>query len=226
MGDEKNLSDKKSKICLLVGIAVAIVAVVVLFIAKGIIVLDHSGERMGDGVYWKGTFYVPCGGRYSEGKTIAKTTDGLQINEVEEDETHTFIVLRSFLDQYLLVREDYEIPTFGAITMVSWNGNTIEDERFCAAVSEISKQAVTDFTYETEAIFMLTENQKMRGLYVGYEGCPVATEYVGYMGQVNGNWYITTEISGGQSNDSSKLCKVSCYTIPSMYTEVLEKYFD
>ena len=35
----------------------------------------------------------------------------LKINEVKEDPTHTFIVLRSFLDQWLLVQEDYVIPS-------------------------------------------------------------------------------------------------------------------
>ena len=31
----------------------------------------------------------------------------------------------------------------------------------------------------------------MRLLYAGYEGCPVATEYIGYMGTIDGHWYLT-----------------------------------
>ena len=42
------------------------------------------------------------------------TTIGLRINEIAEDPTHTFIVLRSFMDQWLLVREDYIIPADGS----------------------------------------------------------------------------------------------------------------
>ena len=83
-----------------VGILVAAL-VIVLLIAKGVIVSDHSGECRGDGVYWNNVHYISCSGGYTEGKTIAKTNDGSQINQVEEDTTHTFIVLRSFLDQYL-----------------------------------------------------------------------------------------------------------------------------
>ena len=101
----------------------------VYLLANGIIVFDHSGVRRGEGVYWNDVLYVPSSGEYSEGKTIAKTEDGWQINEVEEDQTHTFIVMRSFLDQSLLVREDYEIPRSGEITTLFWNGKDISVRR-------------------------------------------------------------------------------------------------
>lgn len=102
---------------------------------------------------------ILCSGEYSEGKTIAKTTDGWQINEVVEDDTHTFVVLRSFLDQYLLVKEDYQISTSGAVTIAVWNGKNIYDEHFHVTLSKILEQATTDFEYETDGIFQLTDNQ-------------------------------------------------------------------
>ena len=52
-------------------------------LAKGYIVFDHSGVRRGEGVYWNDVLYVPASGEYGEGKTIAKTNDGWQINEVK-----------------------------------------------------------------------------------------------------------------------------------------------
>ena len=75
-------------------------------VSSGAIVFDHSGERRGECLYWNGYVYVPAGGDYDEGKTIAKTTDGWQINEVEGDPEHIYVVLRSFLVDYLFVRED------------------------------------------------------------------------------------------------------------------------
>ena len=123
---------------MLIGIVVAMAMLLVFLFANGIIVFDHSGVRRGEGVYWNDVLYVPASGEYSEGKTIAKTNDGWQINEVEEDDTHTFIVMRSFLDQSLLVREDYEVPSSGEITTISWNGEYIADEEFKQAVTEIS----------------------------------------------------------------------------------------
>lgn len=217
----------KKRVLPLVCIGLVTVFIVALLIVNGGIVLDHSGERRAEGaLYWNDSLYVPCLGEYSEGKTIAKTTDGWNINEVIEDDTHTFIVLRSFLDQYLLVKEDYKIPTSGVITTAVWNRQNIYDKNFCMTLSKILEQATTDFEYETDGIFVLTDNQKMRSLYVGYEGCPVATEPIGYMGQVNGTWCITTKISDDCHNadGSPKPYKVSCYSIPQEYVEVLEKY--
>ena len=77
-------------------------AVIVLLFASGIIVIDHSAQRgFENSVTWRGHTYVEYPyNEYHEGRTLAKTTDGLRINAVKEDPTHTFIVLRSFLDQF------------------------------------------------------------------------------------------------------------------------------
>ena len=79
--------------------------VVVYLLSRGIIVFDHSAQRAGEGFRWKGELYIPTSAAdYTEGKTIAKTTDNWQLNRVEEDDSHTFMVIRSFLDQWLCVR--------------------------------------------------------------------------------------------------------------------------
>lgn len=60
-------------------------------------------------LYWRGDVYVSAYsyGTYHEGATIARTRDGWEINEVVGDKQHNYVVIRSFLDQYLLVRENY-----------------------------------------------------------------------------------------------------------------------
>ncbi len=209
----------RKKIFIISGIIIASLLVIALLFSSGIIVLDRSAVRVGEGVRWNGSLYLPYSGDYTEGKTIAKTKDGWNINEVKEDKSHRFIVLRSFIDQYPLVREDYEIPKSGKITCTSWYGNFINDEEFCAAVESIVSARKTDFTYESEAIFELKNGQHMRSLYCGFEGCPLPTEFIGYMGKVNGTWYITTE-------DPFESKTISCYTIPNEYFEILEKYFE
>lgn len=182
---------------------------------KGWIVTDHSAQRRGEGVFWNGVLYVGASGDYTEERTIAKTEDGWNIVSVKEDESHTFVVLRSFLDNYLLVREDYEIPTSGTVTAVSWNGKKIEDAAFCAAVAAIVEAKQSDFSYETTAISHLREDQHMRLVYLAYEGCPIGTEFAGWMGTVNDVWCITTKTSGDA---------VWCYEIPQAYIPVLEPY--
>jgi len=210
---------KRERVRMLIGVVLTIALLVVLLIRNGVIVFDRSGVRRGEGVYWNGVLYVPASGQYSEGKTIAKTNDGWQINEVEEDDTHTFVVMRSFLDNCLLVREDYDIPSSGEITTISWNGKYIADDGFKQAVTEVISRAKPDFEYVTEGIFQLKDNQKMRLLHVGYDGCPLATGYVGYMGTVEGKWYLTVNLPDGESGS------VSCYTIPEKYTDILNRYF-
>lgn len=204
----------------------AVTALVLVLMHTGVLLFDRSAERQGEGVYWNGVVYQPCAGEYTEGKTIAKTTDGSRINEVEEDDTHTFIVLRSFLDQYLLVREDYAIPSSGEITTVFWNGEEIADAAFRDAVTAILSVAETDMEYVTDGIYQLTGGQHMRPLFVGYQNCPIGTEFKGYMGQINGQWVITTDIADDRTNvdGSPKSCTVGCYTIPPTYHEILNQY--
>ena len=196
-------------------LAALALAFVGLAFLKGWIVTDHSAQRRGEGVFWNGVLYVGASGDYSEDRTIAKTEDGWNIVSVKEDESHTFVVLRSFLDNYLLVREDYEIPTSGTVTAVSWNGKKIEDAAFCAAVAAIVEAKQSDFSYETTAISHLREDQHMRLVYLAYEGCPIGTEFAGWMGTVNDVWCITTKTSGDA---------VWCYEIPQAYIPVLEPY--
>ena len=202
------------------GIVVALVAIFALMVANGIIVFDHSAERgFENSVKWKGVTYMPVSGKYKEGKTIAKTKDGFQINEVEGDDSHTFLVMRSFLDQWLVVREDYVIPISGEITKASWGLRFIEDEDFLTAVEEIVEKATADFVYDNSEndIYQYKGDNVMRELLVAYEGCPVPTNYVAYMGLSDGRWCITI-------GDYRKE-KIDCYYIPDEYIPILEKYF-
>lgn len=201
---------------------------VLIFLVVSYVSVDRSAVFAGDEIYWNGDTYVLCSGDYSEGKTIAKTKDNWDINEVEEDRSHTFIVARQFLDQCLYVKKDYDIPEQGDISAVVWGGNYITDEAFCTMFSEIMKNRETDFEYKTDAIFALNDNQKMKTVYICYNGCPVATNFAGYMGKVNSQWVITTYISPDQKNadGSAKEYSVSCYVIPDGFIDVIENYLN
>ncbi len=211
------MKNKELFICL--GVVVATCAVIAILISTGTIILDRSGERLFEnGLRWKGNEYVATAGKYHEGKTIAKTKDGLDINEVEGDDSHTFLVMRSFLDQWLVVREDYNIPKSGEITKAYWSYEFIEDEKFLNTMEEMITKVKPDFEYDTEGrgIFEYTDTQNMKELYIAYEDCPVPTIYLGYMGVINGKWYLTT--SKGYSG------KIYCYTIPEEYIPIFDEY--
>lgn len=196
----------------------------ILIIALGrYITFDRTGKIEGDTLYWNGSVYVPCSGEFSEGKTIAKTTDGWQINEVKEDESHSFVVVRSFLDQYLMVRDDFYVPTNGQISVVVWNGIKITDGEFCRALSDIIRKVEELHQHRTDDFVELTDNSRMYEVHVGYEGCPIATSFIGYIGDVDGTWYfapysssIVSSVGTGQSSNS-----LSYYSIPEEYFALL-----
>ena len=195
---------------------------------NGAFILIRTADANLQHTTWNGKEYSPIGGKCTEGRTIARGQDSWVIDAVKEDPTHTFIVVRSFLDDHLFVADDYTVPTAGELTTVSWDDTYISDPLFLEAVSKIEEEKTTSFTYQTEAIFMHTENQFMEELYYAYENCPVATNFMGYMGKVNGEWVITTEISQDTRNEdgSAKLYPVSCYRIPSQYWDILSEYFE
>lgn len=209
---------KRIIICLCV-----FLGIFVLLWGSGFIVFDNSAIVYAESLIWNEKNYVATGGEYTEGRTIAKSKDGWSINEVEEDPSHTFVVVRSFIDQYLYVADDYTIPTSGEITKICWANEYIEDKEFLKALSEIDATKTASFDYETEAIFKLTDTQRMKPIYFAYENCPIATEYKGYLGKINGKWAVTAEGKDEESYPNPNA--VSCYAIPDEYSEILEKYF-
>ncbi len=224
----KSKLSKTAIVCLCV-VLVGLVGILGLLWGSGFFVLDRSAVVHMEGLVWKGQDYSMTGGEYTEGRTIAKSKDGSwDINEVEEDPSHTFVVARSFLDRWLYVSDAYEIPTTGKITKICWNDNYIEDAEFIQTLTEIDAAKTTSFDYETEGIFISNDDQCMKSLYFAYEDCPLATVYKGYLGKINGEWVITTYISSEQENQSgsSRPYTVGCYSIPDKHAEVLERYFE
>lgn len=185
-----------------------------------------------EGMEWNGKTYSYIDGEYTFGREIARGKDdeyGWYIREIKEDPSHNFVVACSFLDHRFFVADDYNIPTSGEITTVSWGFRKyITDREFLNAISEIDSQKITTFDYETEAIFVITDNQRMKEIYFAYENCPVPTNNKGYMGKIDDKWVITTYISPEQKNvdGSRKKHLVGCYSIPDKYSSILEKYFE
>lgn len=224
---------KKMKIalrCVLVALALMIVGVAVYVMwDRGVFITDNSAAVGGEWMTWNGKLYVQISGEYSGGRAIAKTKDGnTMIHEVKGDPSHTFMVASSFLDRRLYVLESYQIPQSGELTTVCWNGTFITDTAFLDAMAKIEAEKTTSFTYETDGIYAWRDNQRMKNLYFAYENCPVTTIYKGYMGKVNGEWVITTEISYDQPNKymMPESYHVGCYRIPMEYWELLEKHFN
>lgn len=188
------------------------VVVIVLIFRILFVVSDNTAELKGQYLYWNNSVYKETSGAYQEGKTIARTTDKKwSINEVKDDKTHTFVVLRSFLDQYLYVKEDYKIPQNGKISSVYINYNTkVDSNDFCNQIHKIIHDNGETFTFETDNIYSYA-----KPIYLCFDNCPVGTHFSGFVGVVNNKWvYIPTLPTDTRNEDGSpKAYKVNCKII-------------
>ena len=213
------------KIGLLVLIAIGLFFTLIL---SGVIVFDNSAVLNSEELYWNDNTYISCSGIYSEGKTIAKTADGQwDINEIKEDPSRMFVVVRSFLDESLYVRKDYQISQSGDANIVYLDGNKIEDTSFLDAVSQIYSSNEGTVEYITNDIYLKTDSQDMRAVYVGFNDCPVAV-FMGYIGKIDSEWVVTTNLSylKEKDNGSGTSYRIECQKINPEHILILEKHFN
>lgn len=228
-------TENKSHPLMTVVLCLLLLAVFVIsnipFLAHDIIahflVKDHSARWVNqDSFSWNGNIYTMTSGRYREGRTIARTGDGFDINEVEGDPDHIFLVARMGIDQALYAQEDYEIPTDGKVTTVCWGYKSFADEAFCAAVGDLVNGAETDFVHEMENPYGYAEDWKMKPLYLAYQDCPVPTEYKGELGRFSGRWVLVTKILPTQEEapfGQERTYEVFCTYVPEEIAQQLEK---
>ncbi|WP_297597260.1 hypothetical protein [uncultured Cetobacterium sp.] len=182
-------------------------------------------EFFGDTIHWKGSSYIISQGGHKEGERIAKG-DGFSLFSAG-DPTETFIVYRSFLDNALYVKEDFNIPTEGKITKVSWAYEIFTDKDLCDTILKILEESknLEINRYESEdLIFRLKPGLVMRTLYVAYEDTYIPTKYKGEIGVINGKWSITTSAEE-KIGENGILYKYSYILVPENYVNVLEDYF-
>ena len=124
-----------------------------------------------------------------EGKTIA-LIDNYIIKAVPEDPSHTFLILRTFLDQNYIVREDYEIPTEGKVNCAYIDGKRITADQVLNALTDIIRNdndEGTPFYISNNG----TEKNDLKSVVIGYEDCPVGTDYSIYgIGKIDDKWAV------------------------------------
>ena len=165
-----------------------------------------------------GVTYIHKEFNYAEaGRSIAYV-DGWTVNTIKEDPSRTFLRVSSFLDGYGFVREDYEIPTEGEITVVYVNDRyRYTDRRLCEMIADLRADLPDDsFTIRTDAIY-----QYAKQVSVGYEGCPIATQFVGYLGNINGKWIFIPPTETRYENGGYVEREFVCYILPEPYADML-----
>lgn len=212
--------------------AAAVIAAVVALafvwaFSTGLLVLDHSATRVGEGFRWKGNLYIPCSFDCAEGRTIAMTDDGWRINAVEEDDSRTFLVLRSFLDEYTCVREDYVIPREGTLTALFWDGHRYDDPELVAVIAVAMADFSPEMTVTDDHIESITDNRHLNSLRFCYEGCPVGVSVApGYhFGLLDDRWVLARR-AAGQTPEYGVPMIYEIYPIPETASAILAPYRD
>lgn len=113
------------------------IIIFIFFFGIGFIKHKENKEPIlgGDTIFWKNNRYVPISGDYKEKNIIAKGKTFSIFNV--GDNSNTFIGYSSFLDNFLYVKETYQIPKNGEITTVFWGNRTITDKKFYTILTKI-----------------------------------------------------------------------------------------
>lgn len=185
--------------------------------------IDRSGEFIADDeIKFKGEEYKSMYFAHAKvGKTIGKV-DYWDINEIKEDKEHNFLEVCSFLDNFYVVKKSYTIPTQGSINVVYIDNyrytNNVELKN---AIYFLLNTEINDgFKIKTDNIYHYAKE-----VYIGYDDCPVGTEYIGMIGYINEKLvYIkpTERIYSGNGSPEEQI--YYCYIIPNQYKAALDIY--
>lgn len=206
---------------LIVILPLLLIAVLIgIFVVKNFVVFDCSAQINTDwGFVWKDVQYIPV--TIEAGKTtkcIAKTTDGQKIKEYEDDPSHTFLELRSFLDNNSVVREDYIIPTEGTISCVYISDTRLTDSALYPKIKEILEcDFESSFFIKSKMIYSLGKR-----ITIGYNDCPVGTQFEGVIGNINGKWVFIYPDDIGHIKTTYPETKYECHIIPERFEDVFD----
>ncbi len=211
------------------------IAALVLLLLTGVallltrcVLLDRTAVRTGTGFTWRGQTYTAYWSTsYNSDRTLAKTEDGFRILAVKGDPEHRFLVLSSFLDSELCVREDYEIPMDGVLNGVYWQINRkITDPDFLSAVDDILNNFRSDYQHETSAIFTHTDTRQLSPISFCFEDCPVGIDaHDSYMGMMDGAWVFARRAAQRDDTKDETVYVYDIYRIPEEHHAILRTFW-
>jgi hypothetical protein len=147
-------------------------------------------------------------------KKIAEI-DNWDIYEISEDSEHIFLKMKSLTGEEYIVREDYQIPTAGKVSCAYIDGERVDDENILEALTDILSQRD-----DAGTLYYISDNKqekdKWKQVVVGYEDCPVGTDYSIYgISKVDSKWVVVFRDEVG---------KLEGNKFRAIYHEVDEKY--
>ncbi len=199
-------------------ILVVIILLVIIFLFSKVMKyysIDRNGKILLEGIMFKDEEYAEKTFAFTKEGKIIGMADEWEIREIPEDKNHNFLAVRHFLGNFYVVKKLYTIPTEGNVGVVYIDSKRYTDNEFIDAINYLLNEKID------EKFYIKTNNiaHYAKKIYVGYEDCPVGTDYVGMVGNINDKLvYIKPKKyeSGEQT--------YCCYIITGLARETLEKY--
>ena len=206
-------------------LVVAIVLCVAIFVTACSTSVDKTAQRGFEGSFIiAGERYIAISiGFTEEGKTIAQA-DNYNIKEIPEDPNHNFLAVRNFLDNWTIVKESYVIPTGGKLNVAY-----CDQERITDGIKLQMIQSILDGVYQGSFI-VKTDGERdifnaIKTVKVGYEDCPVGTDWLGGIGNING-YLVFVEAEDLRESNVEYYCYVLQEEYQKLYENSVKKEFE
>ena len=188
------------------------------------IFIDKSAVSHGEGIIWNGVQYQPADGYYTTPKNadfLAEDQKGASIYGFGDDPEHTYVEKTSFLDNYLLVRADYQKKDKGEITAISVKNNHIE---LTEKRKEIKKILYTSLASKPYLCTLISNNDLMK-IEFSYNKSHVTDNFFGYISFSNQAWYYIPKLSASEFKNlyNGKKQTLRCYRIDSKYKKLFDE---
>jgi len=191
----------------------------------------HSHELSTHTITWKGKKYRLCDEnfyydvKYDRGKAITQCSECKDLlYEVSGDVDHHFLIDPCFNERdSLYVSEDYVLPKEGELTAVYVNGRKITNKKLLDAIEKLYSSDDGDFfLYKVKESFNRDQNIFAKKVNLSYEGCPIGSDYKGYIGKVDGKWcyfhdYPKYRVALKET--------IPCFEIDEELIAIIDKYF-
>ena len=182
--------------------------------------IDRTAERLPEnGFLIDGERYRAISIAYaSEGRTVAKA-DNIELNLIPEDKDRNFLVARSFLDDWAIVKESYEIPLSGEINVVYF---MYDRERYEEGAAKDLAAYINKGGSEGDFTIMARHSEmQLTMIWVGYEDCPVGTDCIAYVARINGKLvWIEPEVPADQLDYQQQIPRY-CHILPDEFADLL-----
>ncbi|AUI87720.1 hypothetical protein BS333_15050 [Vibrio azureus] len=195
-------------------IAALVIIFIIIVMALKIPSVDRTAKRYGDGLYWKDVNYIAVGDNYTTPKNdqiLAEDQNGGSVIGFGEDNQHTYLMVDSFLDQRLFVREDYVPNDNGPLTAVALRGALVKSVEYGHRIKLLLEESKKARSKNCK----FNNINELSKVEYSYNDSRVTDFFAGYISFHNGAWVYVRRLNDDSFMDlyHRKNVNVECYEI-------------